>query len=120
MKYNFEDLILYKNILLQKKTIQIRIVSDSMSPLIKSDEVLEIKPLNSTLKRFDLVVFWHDDKLTCHFLWQIHIDHYYLFKSLKHPRSCDPPIEKKFLLGQVHSRRLNTIQKIKIFFLNII
>lgn len=121
MNYSFEDFLIYKNILSQKDKILIRIVSDSMAPFISIDEILEIRPLSTDLKRFDILVFWQNDKLICHFLWKAHIDNeYFFFKSLKYPRQSDDSIDKRFLLGRVSHKKLNFYYKLKIFLFNIL
>lgn len=45
------------------------IVSDSMIPLLKVGDRIVVDVGNRDLKRFDLIVFWNEDKLVCHFVW---------------------------------------------------
>lgn len=119
MNYSFEDFLLYRNLIYQKKSIQIRIVSDSMAPFISINEMLEVQPLNGEPKRFDVIVFWESNKLVCHFLWKVHVDNeYFFFKSLKHPRKTDDPVERQNVLGQVPQKKLSLYYKLKIFILN--
>lgn len=45
------------------------VVTDSMTPLIKVGDMIMVDVGNRDLKRFDVVVFYSDGKLICHYLW---------------------------------------------------
>jgi len=104
--------------------LQCRIQSDSMSPLLQVNEVLTIQRISDPqqLRRFDLLVFYSEKKLTCHFLWTK--PHWpknsIITRSLKNYTQNDLPIPSSHLLGIIPDKRLSFFQKIKILVINII
>ena len=95
-----------------------RIVSDSMEPLLRVGDVVEIEPAKiEVLRRFDILVFQQYDKMLCHFLWNKNSTGKHpsiTTRSLKKPRADDLPITPDLLLGRVVDRKLSgwTIAKI--------
>lgn len=95
---------------------EIRIVSDSMSPLIKSGEILKIIPLPSKLDRFDIVLFNYQGEPYCHFFWGINSNDQICTKSLKSPQKNDFPISKNNLIGVIANKKITFWQKVKVYF----
>lgn len=97
-----------KKTLSLKKELKIRPISDSMSPLLKVNEILTIKPIDSQeLKTFDIIVFWYQNTLMCHFFWARQTSSnatMLITKSLKEPKSIDLPSPVDCLLGIVNCK----------------
>lgn len=114
------DLIEFK--LLQSKlaageSLKLRIASDSMLPLLKVGEVIEVKKADlNSIQKFDVVVFFQDDKLMCHFVWSMQGDQL-ITKSLKDPKSVDWPISEAAFLGKTNVR-VPLLSKLKVWLLN--
>ena len=98
----------------QQQWFKGRIASDSMEPLIRVGEVIVVLVGEKQLKRFDIVVFWYEGKLMCHYLWQLNKRVTPLLmqtKSLQGRR--DLPIPPEDYLGKVISHRLKFWHKLK-------
>ncbi|MCB0368298.1 MAG: S24/S26 family peptidase [Bdellovibrionales bacterium] len=122
MIVNYSDFKLYKEIVNHKGHLDIKIVSDSMLPLIQVNEKLRITNLAKEPKRFEILVYWSvtEEKLICHFLWQTHEDgDHYFFKSLKNPKETDAPVESQYILGVLSSRKISFFCKLKIYLINL-
>lgn len=107
----------------QQKKIIVRIISDSMEPLIKTGEEIQLESFNSfdDLRRFDVIVFYHNNILTCHYLWHVNSvitkENQRLLVTRPLGRHYDDfPVTENNVLGWVPSRRLSLFQKIKIIF----
>jgi hypothetical protein len=107
-----------KRSLQNKNELPIRIISDSMFPLLKVNETLVVSRLPSRLEMFDLVVFFQSNRLNCHFLWrdQRDFDNSIVTRSLKEPKKDDPPVHYDLVLGMVKGKTVSVFQKIKILF----
>lgn len=90
------------------------IVSDSMEPLIKVGDTITVNVGNRELERFDVVVFWDEGKLVCHYVWTMNrivpID-LLQTRSLKYHKGKDVPIGPSDYLGKVVSHRLRVREK---------
>jgi signal peptidase I len=78
-----------------------------MEPLIQTGERLLVEPLGdvSTLKRFDVVVFWDGEKFVCHYFlahskFQQNKTPMILTKGLR-GSDLDTPVECAHILGRV-------------------
>lgn len=114
------DLLEFKilqNKLLAGESLNLRVASDSMVPLLKVGELIKVKKADiDSLQKFDVIVFFQDDKLMCHFLWSIQGDHL-ITKSLKDPTRTDWPIKETLLLGKTDVK-VPLLSKIKVWLLN--
>ncbi len=93
------------------------IVSDSMVPKINIGDKIVVDVGNLNLQRFDIIVFYGQDKLMCHYLWSMNRKvEPILFqaRSLKYGDK-DLPIGFDDYLGKVISHKLSTWDKIRIF-----
>lgn len=89
------------------------IVSDSMEPLIKTGDKIVVGIGDRDLKRFDVIVFYNQGKLICHYLWAVNkIIEPILFqtRSLKYGGK-DMPVSFDDYLGKVVSHRLSRKDK---------
>jgi signal peptidase I len=92
------------------------IVSDSMEPLIMVGDRIIVEVGNMDLERFDIVVFFSDGKLVCHYLWamnQIVKPILFQTRSLKYGNK-DFPLSFDDYLGKVVSHHLSSMDKLKI------
>lgn len=93
-----------------------KIVTDSMEPIIKVNDLVEVDPLNSNehLAPFDIIVFWHYDRHLCHFFWKTHTENlteFVITKSFKYPQWNDIPIPRHQIIGKVRGKKINAFQK---------
>lgn len=117
-----EEFLFFKKKLAQNENLPLKIVSDSMEPLLKIGQEIHLtaSPINE-LRPFDLIVFLENHKLVCHFYWhQNRHDGTLLTRSLKRPRSSDFPIQPDHYLGRVVGIHLSFAQKTKVILLNLL
>jgi hypothetical protein len=94
------------------------IVSDSMAPVIKIGDKLVVEVDNRDLQRFDIITFWQNEKLVCHYVWSMNrvVTPFLLqTRNLKYG-SKDTPINWDDYLGKVINHRLSFWDKVKIYF----
>lgn len=112
MEISFDKFCLLKD----APTFKGKIASSSMEPVIRIGDIVSVEVGTKDLKRFDIIVFWREGKLTCHFLWNINkrVSPYLLLtKSLR--LETDPPIKPEEYLGKVISHNLSGFMKFKIY-----
>lgn len=117
-----------------KKTIEksgfigVRIISDSMEPLLLVDENVTIRWFGEyrQLKRFTPILFWDGQKLICHYVWHLSkkLDSRgrttVLTRSLKNIEFNDVPVPVENILGIVTGKQISVWHKIRIIFYNIL
>lgn len=87
--------------------IFLKVASASMEPVLKVGQIIKVKKTQvEDLAKFDILVFWENNQLMCHFLWsvqkEINKDEFTLItKSIVHPRQIDIPLKQYLLLGKV-------------------
>jgi len=54
-----------------------KVITNSMEPVIKVGDEIVVDVGNPNIKRFDIIVFYFDEKLICHFLWRKTINKLY-------------------------------------------
>ena len=92
-----------------------KIISDSMSPVIQVGETITVEVGQKNLKRFDIIVFYDDEKLICHYLWRMNL----LVTPILLQTRClsggmDIPMTFDNYLGKVVSHQLSLWWKLKI------
>jgi signal peptidase I len=105
--------------------LSFRVASDSMAPILKTGDILQIDPVKDpqSLKRFDIVVFKSSDRLICHFLWSHnHIGNEPSFstRSLLNPWVDDAPSSYSFLVGKVRGYRVPVTRRLLILLTNFL
>lgn len=117
MKINKEEFFYIKKKLRDcRGPHKIRVVSDSMEPIISKGESLSVSFIElERLKAFDVIVYWQAGVLNCHFFWSVSLtkDGYFVTKSLKYRHDFDLESEKKYLLGIVSQKRASLWTKLK-------
>lgn len=92
-----------------------KVISDSMEPIIKVGQEVVIDVGNRDIKRFDIVVFYHDGKLICHYLWQMNkFVKPILLQTRNMSGKLDFPVTLDDYLGKVMNYKLSFWQKLKI------
>jgi signal peptidase I len=95
------------------------VVTDSMMPLIQAGAELFIEKIEDAqkLKKFDIILFSVNGKLTCHYFW--HKNSHYdegliITRNLKNG-SYDDSFGFDKIIGQVTNYKISFILKLKIF-----
>lgn len=103
----------------QNEPVEFTITTDSMVPIIKIGEIVRVdlreETLNS-LNKFDIVVFWQNYKVYCHYIVDFTPATFaqsdpYVFTQGYRSRHLDAPIKKSQLIGKVTSHDLTAWQK---------
>lgn len=92
------------------------IVSGSMMPLMPIGTPIVVAVGDQTIKRFDIIVFYNQNKLICHFLWNINK---IVTPKLLQTRNLvnfgvDFPITMDDYLGKVVSHQLRLRDKLRL------
>lgn len=108
-------------IIKQNNKLKMNIVSDSMTPLIHTGDEIEVKSC-SNFSRFDIIVFKHQDKLFCHFIWDNSSfkENAFITKSLKNPLDIDYTVSHDEILGKVSNFNLSFINKSIVILKNVL
>ncbi len=92
-----------------------KIVSGSMIPVIKIGDVVTVEIGVTDLNRFDIIVFWEDGRLMCHYLWsQNKLLTPMLWQTRGLQGDFDFPLDPQHYLGRVTSHRLWFWHKLKL------
>lgn len=89
----------------------------SMEPLICIGDKVEVVPLKNAPHVFDIIVFWANGRLVCHFVSHINElplpdgTRAFITRSLDGPE--DLPVSEALVLGLVVSHRLSMAMKLK-------
>jgi hypothetical protein len=110
----------FKKKLQIQSSVEIRVISDSMTPLISPGEILHISSAPQTLRRFDIIVFDHYNIPTCHFYWGETASGKLSAKSLKFLFPSDIPFEKEKLIGIVLNKKISFWRQILITLVSIL
>lgn len=94
-----------------------KIVSNSMEPILKIGDEVVIDVGFKDIQRFDIIVFYHDEKLICHYLWRMNkLVKPILLQTRNMSGKLDYPITLENYLGKVVSHKLSLWQKLRIIF----
>ncbi len=93
------------------------IVSESMLPVLKIGDKIVVEVGSDKLERFDIIVFWSQNKLVCHYVWAMNrrVLPFLIQTRSTYYGAKDFPIGLEDYLGKVVSHRLTTWDKIRIF-----
>lgn len=92
-----------------------KVITGSMHPVIKVGEPIVVDVGNLDIKRFDIVVFFFQGKLVCHYLWTMNkVFTPVLYQTRNLFGNKDFPIDESAYLGKVISHRLNWWRKVRI------
>lgn len=90
--------------------------SDSMDPFLKVDDHITVEVGSKDLSRFDLIIFWRNNQMFCHCLWNINrfIEPVYIETRCIRYQDIEHPIKLDDYLGKVVSHKLPLRYKLKI------
>lgn len=113
-KISLEKFAEIKNYLDSSNTIDIKVVTGSMKPVIKVNEIVKVKKIDS-LKMFDICIFRRTDGvLIAHFFFkQSLINENEVYFASLNPVVVDSPIEISQILGKVVNKKISLIYKIR-------
>lgn len=117
---NTIDIEYFKKKLEINQSAEVRVISDSMRPLIHTGEVLQVKPISTKIRRFDIIIFDYHGAPMCHFFWARTPRNKICTKSLKNPSHNDLPIEENKVLGIVQNKKINLLHKLIIYLIVIL
>ena len=110
----FQFEVLRKQISL--KPLEIKIITGSMKPLIKIDEIVIVEKIEtSKLKPFDIVIYHSAEKLLiCHFIWDLSKlnPNHFLLGSMQNVNGLDKPVPQGKILGIVTNKKITLFYKI--------
>ncbi len=94
--------------------LKLKIVSDSMEPLMPVGQFYKVAKLNDEIKRFDIVVFFRDDKLVAHYVWNKNTLRgvSYSTRSLKEPDKDEIPVNEADVLGLLVGQKIGFFRKL--------
>jgi signal peptidase I len=94
-----------------------KVITNSMEPVIMVGDEIIIDVGNPNIKRFDIIVFYSDEKLICHLLWRKNkIVKPVLLQTRNMRGGMDLPIAHENYLGKVINFRLSLWQKLRMLF----
>lgn len=94
-----------------------KVVTGSMIPIIEIGQEIVVNVGDRKIKRFDIIVFYDQEKLICHFLWNLNRRVEPLLLQTRNMAGVlDHPVSMDDYLGKVVSHRLNLWHKLKILY----
>jgi hypothetical protein len=95
------------------------VITGSMEPDIPTGSLVEVVPVNEAIRKFDIVVFWRNGKLVCHYVGHINRLRSTVSRltfstwSIKGDRE-DLPFDEERVFGKVVSHSISKLTKFKI------
>lgn len=94
-----------------------KVVTGSMIPVINIGEDVVVEVGQENIKRFDIIVFFYNGKLICHFLWRKNkIVQPILLQTRNMQKKYDFPVTLDHYLGKVVSHKISFWQKLRLLF----
>jgi signal peptidase len=117
---SYDDFLKMKKVIDSKGEIEVKIISDSMMPLIQVDEVIRVKKITENPSIFDIIVFFREKKFVAHFVWRYNgLSHKTITtRSLKEKGVNEFPVELNDILGVVQGKKISFFTKaiLRIFY----
>lgn len=129
MKCDEFTFIKLKKTLNRRGVLDLMVKTGSMAPVIFPESKIQIAPIinfDEELERFDIIVYFEGDSMTCHFIWNkknLNISgkrDTAVTRSLIERFSNDVPVSHSHILGKVTSHRISFYRRFMILFLNFI
>jgi signal peptidase I len=112
VKVSFEQFLVRKAKL--KPNSKVKIITGSMEPFIHTGEIVECSPVPfNQVELGSPIIFWRDDKLTCHFLIKKYIKNdkvYFITKGLN-ARHHDKESSADFYFAVVTNPRISKVKR---------
>lgn len=127
---DFKTFLILKSFLETKGELVMNIKGVSMNPVLYEKDCVSVVPTKSlnSLKRFDVIIFWQNNILICHYFWRTNtyfqnnssdLDSKILTTRPLNPlRGYDHPIKMSEILGIVPMVKINWWLKLKIILYN--
>lgn len=92
------------------------VASDSMMPLLKVGDHLQLTEKSRNLKIFDVIVFNRQQKLLVHYVWknQLDFNNSVITRSLKNPYQNEEPVLYSEIAGIIHLPAFSVWLKTKV------
>ena len=110
--YSLDQFELLKMALRKKGSVEIRLVSNSMAPLLPTGTTARLEPCDfERVSRYDMIVFWYHGKLMCHCVWDFgsfpaaNGEKTLITRGLANGES-DDPVHESWILGKVVSHKV--------------
>lgn len=106
---------------LKSEDVTLKVMSNSMEPLIKVDDEVTVRQLDKALKKFDIIVYWNGKILVGHYVWHIN-KHFSRENSLIITTRClsskweDLPIQEEQILGVIVSHKISFWWRMRLTF----
>lgn len=121
--FTFAEFEVLKQELILKNGLALNSMGHSMHPIIVSGDKIFVSPIEdfSTLKRFDLIVYWDHNVLMCHYLWnqnKVFVSQQgqglLQLRPINPLKNIDQPIPQNQILGRLSSGRIPLFYRMKI------
>jgi signal peptidase I len=107
------------NDILAKPFFRGRILSGSMDPVIKVGDEILVDVKARDFKRFDIIVFAHENILICHYVWRVNkLVQPLMIQTRSLKGELDFPVSMDKYVGKVISHRLGIYRKLRAVFFN--
>lgn len=108
MNYSYNEFLSLKK--RKGQSIKANISSNSMSPWLRSGDIVDAKVCNlKEVNPFDIVLFWRKNTFICHVF--LKVEENFIFTKPLSGNEIDPPTHKSNLLGVVHKPKFSFFQK---------
>ena len=103
-------------------SMNFKVISGSMSPLIKIGDMLIVSAQQETYETFDVVLFKRSSKLVVHYIWrnQLERNNTFITRSFENIYSDEEPVAKDEIVGKVTNFKIGLLVKLKILTLCIL
>jgi hypothetical protein len=106
-----DQFLLLKEVLASEGHLKIKLYGMSMHPIIAPGEEIRIEPIDiKKINKFDLVAFFMNSFLACHYVWQARPEEW-VCRSYKYSRV--DRVETSNILGRVTSHRITWLQQMR-------
>lgn len=110
------DIEVLRKKLLRGDTVSLQVVSNSMEPVIKTGEMIEVSRVSlSDLKVFDIILFFQGGRLNSHFLAKTdENNNQFITRPLNGSGPSDYPLRGDEIIGIVSNKKLNLWHRLKV------
>ncbi|MCR9202935.1 MAG: hypothetical protein NXH75_00015 [Halobacteriovoraceae bacterium] len=110
------DIEVLRKKLLRGDIVSLQVVSDSMEPVIKTGESIDVGHISlKSLRPFDIILFFQGGRLNTHLLVKTdEINNQFITQPLKLPKHNDYPLSGDEILGIVKNKKLNLWHRLRV------
>lgn len=94
--------------------VPLKIVSESMEPVLSKGSNYKVAKLEDEPSKFDIIVFLRDGSLVAHYIWRVNRlkGTSFTTRSLQDPAHDEIPVDESEVLGILVGKRLNFLRKL--------